>query len=175
MSIRGVANAVGTTTRAVYSLFGSKQGLMDALGAHAFALLRDGVGQLPALPDPIDDLVEAGLVFRRFVVEHPSLFRIAFGTRPDAPLRNRPIVRDASIVALNLLKQRIARLADAGLIDHDRIDEVTFHFDAVCEGLAAVELRENLDPDLAEPRWREGLAAIICGLATAHTPVAPSA
>jgi AcrR family transcriptional regulator len=47
VSIRAVAGEVGTTTRAVYSLYGSKQSLMDALAARAFDLLRDGVGQLP--------------------------------------------------------------------------------------------------------------------------------
>ena len=130
VSIRAVASAVGTTTRAVYSLYGSKQGLMDALAVHAFDLLRDGVSQLPATQAPVDDLVEAGLIFRRFAVEHPSLFRIAFGSTRDGPIRARPLVRNAAGVALDVLKTRIARLADARLIDSDRIDKVTLHFDA---------------------------------------------
>ena len=36
LSVRVVAHATGTTTRAVYSLFGSKDGLVVALGKRAF-------------------------------------------------------------------------------------------------------------------------------------------
>ena len=170
VSIRAVAAEVATTSRAVYSLYGSKQGLMDALATRAFDLLRDGVGRLPTTPAPVDDLVEAGLIFRRFAVEHPSLFRIAFGSTRESPIRARPVVRDAASIALDVLKTRIARLADAGLIDSDRIDEVTLHFDAVCEGLAAIELRGTFPPEAAERLWTDGLTATIRGLASREIP-----
>ena len=65
LSVRGVADEVGTTTRAVYSLFGSKDGLIAALGVQAFEFLRTGLETLPLLDDPAADLVETGLVFRR--------------------------------------------------------------------------------------------------------------
>jgi AcrR family transcriptional regulator len=75
LSVRRVADEAGTTTRAVYSLFGSKQGLVIALGKRAFELLGTAIAALPTTPDPAADLVEAGVaVFRRFAVEHPSLF-----------------------------------------------------------------------------------------------------
>jgi AcrR family transcriptional regulator len=170
VSIRTVASKVGTTTRAVYSLYGSKQGLMDALAVHAFHLLHDGVGQLPTTQASVEDVVEAGLVFRRFAVEHPSLFRIAFGSTREGPIRARPLVRHAAIVALDVLKTRIARLADAGLIDGDRVDEVTLYFDALCEGLAAVELRGTFPPEAAERIWTDGLTAIVRGLASREIP-----
>jgi AcrR family transcriptional regulator len=170
VSMRAVAGEVRTTTRAVYSLYGSKQGLMDALAAQAFHLLRDGVGRLPTTPAPVDDLIEAGLMFRRFAVEHPALFRLTFANTRDGPMRARPVVRDAAIVALDALKTRIARLADAGLIDGDRIDEVTLHFDAVCEGLATVELRGTFPPETAERLWTDGLIAILRGLASREIP-----
>jgi AcrR family transcriptional regulator len=78
LSVRRVAGAVGTTTRAVYSVFGSKDGLVVALGARAFDLLRAAIDLVPATDDPAADLVEAGVgVFRRFVLQHPALFRLA--------------------------------------------------------------------------------------------------
>lgn len=170
VSVRAVAKEVGTTTRAVYSLYGSKQGLMDALALFAFDLLRDGVERLPATQAPLDDLVEAGLVFRQFAIEHPSLFRIAFGDTRGSPMRARPTVRNAAIVALNALRAKIARLADAGLIDHDRVDEVTLHFDAMCEGLAAIELRGTFPVDAGRRLWTQGLAAVVRGLASGEIP-----
>ncbi|SRR6266511_2490402 len=60
LSVRTVAARVGTTTRAVYSLFGSKERLMAALGVRAFEMLGAGVAALPTTADPAADLVAAG-------------------------------------------------------------------------------------------------------------------
>jgi len=77
LSVRRLADDVGTTTRAVYTLFGSKDGLLVALGTRAFAMLGASIAELPETEDPAADLVEAGVaVFRRFAIGHPSLFGI---------------------------------------------------------------------------------------------------
>ena len=45
LSVRAVAEAAGTTTRAVYSLFGSKDGLLvEALARDAFEFLFTEIG-----------------------------------------------------------------------------------------------------------------------------------
>src|SRR6266511_3423262 len=77
LSIRRVAEEVRTTTRAVYTLFDSKDRLLVALGARAFEVLGEKVEALPRTRDPTADLIEAGArVFRRFALDHPALFRI---------------------------------------------------------------------------------------------------
>src|SRR5690348_11486046 len=73
LSLREVAAEAGTSTRAVYSLFGSKDGLVAALGARAFELLHEGLDALPVTDDARQDVIEAALMFRRFALEHPSL------------------------------------------------------------------------------------------------------
>ena len=79
-SVRAVAREVGTTTRAVYSLFGSKEGLLvDAMAQTAYAFLADGMDALGETDDPVEDLVAVGVpVFRTLVLEHPAPYRIAF-------------------------------------------------------------------------------------------------
>src|SRR5262250_3269254 len=60
-SVRAVADEAGTTTRAVYSLFGSKDGLLvDALAQGAFDYLTDGIDALTRTGDPVADLVAVG-------------------------------------------------------------------------------------------------------------------
>jgi len=77
VSVRALADEVHTTTRAIYSLFGSKDGLIAALGARIFDLLAAAVDAVPTTQDPGADLVEAGVKgFRRLVVEHPALFQL---------------------------------------------------------------------------------------------------
>jgi AcrR family transcriptional regulator len=165
LSVRGVAGDVGTTTRAVYSLFGSKEGLIAGLGAHAFDLLRVGVAASPTTAAPQGDLVETGLVFRRFATEHPALFRIAFQSNPS-PMRDTPAVREAASLALGALTERIARLDDPGpgLVNGLDPARATLHFHAVCEGLAGLELRCAFPSEAAEAVWREGLSAVVRGL-----------
>jgi AcrR family transcriptional regulator len=158
LSVRGVAAEVGTTTRAVYSLFGSKDGLVSALGVQAFELLRQGLEALPASDDPRADLVEAGLMFRRFAIEHPSLFAIGIQHAPASPA-----VRRTGSEARDVLKGRIRRLADAGRLGGRTVDDGTLQFHALCEGLAMLELRGTYPEPVGERMWREGLGALVAG------------
>src|SRR5262245_18565343 len=79
LSVRAVADHAGTTTRAVYSVFGSKEGLVDALAQTAFEFLFDTIARLPETDDPAADLVAVGVhAVRPLATEHPALYRIAF-------------------------------------------------------------------------------------------------
>jgi len=161
LSVRGVAADVGTTTRAVYSVFGSKSGLVDALASRAFELLHEGLDALPVTDDPAADLVEAGLMFRRFATGHPSLFALGFLQHRMAS----PAVRRTATDALDVLRQRVQRLADAGRLGGRTVESATRQFDALCEGLAFVELRGWPIPGGVEAMWREGLGALVAGFA----------
>jgi|SRR4051794_4798284 AcrR family transcriptional regulator len=165
LSVRGVADAIGTTTRAVYSLFGSKDGLVAALGAQAFEFLRAGLEALPESDDPAADLVETGLVFRRLAIERPALYTI--GVQHD--LRDLPrwqAVCDAADEAFAALVRRVARLDAAGLLAERTVIEATLQFHALCEGLATLERRGvRRTPFDAEHVWRAGLGALIAGFA----------
>lgn len=168
LSVRRVAHEAGTTTRAVYSLFASKDGLVAALGARAFGLLGAAVEALPATDDPVADLVEAGAVgFRSFVLGHPALFRVAvqhIAVTPEIASRFRP----AAQASLAHLERRIARLDEAGLLGGRSVHDAACQFHALCEGLAALELRGVLIPDDAADRvWHDALAALATGFAAA--------
>jgi AcrR family transcriptional regulator len=162
ISLRALAHDAGTTTRAVYSLFGSKDALLGALGIRAFDLLGDEIRALPATERPADDLVEAALVFRRFAVEHPALFAIAFH-RADPAVS--PRFRPAASEALAVLHKRFEPLADAGLLGGRSVPEAALQFHSLCEGLASVELRGiPLAPD-PDTFWRSAVQALIAGFA----------
>ena len=171
LSVRGIAAQVGTTTRAVYSLFGSKDGLIAALGVQAFEFLRTELGALPLTGDPAADLVETGLVFRRLAIERPALYSI--GVERDLPaLPPWQPVCDAADAAFDVLVQHVARLGDAGLLGDQDVMEATLQFHALCEGLATLERRGRRAPFDAERVWRAGLRSLIAGFAS--PPQAPA-
>jgi AcrR family transcriptional regulator len=167
LTVRATAGAADTTTRAVYSLFGSKEGLVDALAERAFELLHAGLDELPETDEPAADLVEVGVgVFRAFVLEHPSLFRLAF-QRIVPGLRAGPEVTEARQRTLARLEARIQRVAHAGLLADTPVRDATVQFNAMCEGLANAELRAGtlrILPEGDEERaWRDGLLTLIRG------------
>ena len=157
------------STRAVYSLFGSKEGLLvDALAQEAYTLLADGMEKQNETDDPVADLVELGISLYRqkFVVEHPGLYRIAF-QRVVPDFRAGPELTAARERALAGLMGKIQRVADAGLLGSTSVRDGAVAFNAMAEGLANSELRGttlSILPQGDEERaWRDALAALVRG------------
>ena len=168
LSVRATADAAGTTTRAVYSLFGSKDGLVAGLARRAYEILGTAIARVPVTDDPAGDIVEAAVrVFRAMAVDNPAAYRITFlRGAPDVDFG--PSTRQAAGHALGLLRQRFERLDAAGGIARRTVEEATLQFHALCEGLAAIELRDPrlLGPD-PERMWRRTIATLVGGLAVA--------
>lgn len=168
LSVRGVADEVGTTTRAVYSLFGSKDALIVALGTRAFEMLGSAIAAQAETDDPAADLAEAGVeVFRRFATGHPSLFKI--GVQLASPqLRSEfgaPVVESFAG-----LQAKVERVKDAGRLGGRTVRDAALEFHALCEGLSAVELRGLMPPGQETRIWRDALTALVAGFATAAGP-----
>jgi AcrR family transcriptional regulator len=162
LSLREVAQDAGTTTRAVYSLFGSKQALLGALGVRAFNLLQEQDDTLPATDQPVQDLIDVALGFRRFALEHPALFMIAFH-RADPAIW--PQFRAAAQDALAVLDKRFEPLAAAHLLGGRSIAEASTQFRALAEGVAWTELRGNPLPPDPQRFWRNAFHALLTGFA----------
>ena len=164
LSVRAVADEIGASTRAVYSTFGSKEGLLGALAKRSFDMLRDAIAELPHTNDPARDLVQAALtVFRPMAVEHPSLFRIAFlRAAPDIEMGSD--VTDAARSGYELLTQRVQRLGDADLLGGRDVQDATREFNALCFGMAVTELLNpsQLGPD-PQRAWRAAFETLIGG------------
>jgi AcrR family transcriptional regulator len=171
LSVRGVADQVGTSTRAVYSVFGSKDGLLVALGTRAYEMLGTGIRAMPVTKTPADDLVEAGVeVFRNFAVGHPSLFRIAV-QRTIGPPGLAEAFTATQIGAFEGLQAIVARLEAAHRLGGRTVRDAATQFHALCEGLAALELRGQIGPDDGERIWREALRALVVGWSASTRPV----
>jgi AcrR family transcriptional regulator len=167
LSVRAVADAAHTTTRAVYSTFGSKEGLIDALAQTAFEFLHSEIEKLSETDDPVRDAVDIAVkVFRRLAVEHPVLYRIAF-QRVAPTLRAGPEVAEARERAFAQLQRKIRRLEQAGLLGKTSLQEATVAIEAMMEGLANAELRGRTLPILPAGKekqaWRRALTTLIRG------------
>ncbi len=168
-SVRAVADEAGTTTRAVYSLFGSKEALLvDALAQSAFEFLFTEMEALPVTDDPVSDLLDVGRVFRRLVIEHPAWYRIAF-QRVVPGLDPGPELTVAHERAWAQLRAKVQRVADADLLGDKPVNDARVEFNAMLEGLANAELRGTVFPNLPAGRedesWRAALSTVVGGFA----------
>lgn len=161
LSLRAVAAGAGTSVQAVYSVFGSKEALLGALGARAMEILREGVEAVAVTDRPVHDLAEIALVFRRFALEHPALFEVAF-QRVDPAVW--PRFEAAAAEAMRALTDHFQRLSEARLLPRRSLREAVVAFHGMCEGLAGVELRGRLGADLDPERlWRHSFTALVTG------------
>ena len=79
LSLRTLAADVGTSTTAVYALFGGKPGLLAALHAEAFARLGARLDAVPVGADPVEDLVALGRAYRDAALADPHFYEVMFG------------------------------------------------------------------------------------------------
>lgn len=152
VSVRRVADRAGTTTRAVYALFESKAGLIEALAAKGYTLLADLVNSIPRSDDPKADLIAVGGAFRTFAIEHPTMFRLAF-ERAQAEVFSVEGVTEAAVASYEALIDLIERAQESGGIDPNRRpDEIAFMIHSVCQGLAGSELAAK-PPPIGSGMW----------------------
>ena len=166
VSVRSAAAAAGTSTRAVYALFGSKEGLVQALAQRAYELLMDRVAAVPVTDDPSADLIAAAVRgFRAFALDHPDLFRLVFTTQL---LRARLTTESNATrtAALRQLTERIERLKKSGVARGHSVEELTLLVDVICSGLAMREICGVIDGAHAERLWSDALGALLRGLST---------
>jgi AcrR family transcriptional regulator len=148
ISVRAVADAAGTSTRAVYAVFGSKQALIDALAERGYRRLTGLVEAVAETDDPAADLVTAGVEgFRAFALEEPALFRLTFEQVSADLLAQESVARAARDSYASLLVW-VRRLRATGGVHPDRSDAwCCFAFHAACQGLASCELASWSPPE----------------------------
>jgi AcrR family transcriptional regulator len=179
ISVRAVAEATGTSSRAVYAVFGSRQALVDAVAERGYQGLATLVDRVPVTDDPVADLVAAGVDgFRAFATAEPEIFRLTF-EQVSAEVLARPRVGRAALAAYRALERRVVRAQEAGAVHRARdVETVVFAFHSACQGLASSELAAASPPrgpgfwpmlagrDLRQV-WTTALRALVTGLGSA--------
>lgn len=161
---RKVAATAGTSTPAVYELFGDKGGLIREVFFRGFQLLGTRLSRLRESGDPHADLIAAIGVFRQFVRANPVLAEVMF-SRPFADFQPGPNEARAGSAVRESIVGRVRRCIDAGLLAGDPTD-VAHVLLAVAQGLAAQETAGWLGTSRAsvDRRWALGIRAVLDGL-----------
>jgi AcrR family transcriptional regulator len=164
VSVRRVAEEAGTTTRAVYSVFGSKQGLEQALHEAMFERLDELLRETPTTNDPRADLLAQRVPYRRWATERPERYAALMRFIGPRAAPRSPAGLALARAAEARLREAITRCAEAGLIADDDVDALVLEWRAVGHGLAEFEIHGVLKD--ADDSWRSVFAALIDGYAS---------
>lgn len=149
MTTRRLAAMAGTTTQAIYTEFGGKEGIARAMYREGFARLEARMRDVGATSDPFFDLLQQGRVYREAALDSPHFYDVMFGSpipqfTPDAD------DLAASRIAHDLLSAAIERvIATGALVDGADADEIAQWLWAVVHGVVSLELHGAMELDAA--------------------------
>ena len=161
---RRVARGAGTSTPAVYELFGDKAGLVREVFFEGFRMLRRRFDELDQSDDPRADLVSVIEVFRAFVRDNPVLADVMF-SRPFADFDPGPGELRAGSAVRELIVATVTRCTDAGVLDGNQAD-ISHALLALAQGLASQETAGWLGTSKVsmDRRWALAVSAMLNGL-----------
>ena len=178
--LRRVASAAHVSTMCVYSRFGDKVGLLNAVYLAGFERLTLAMSTVEHRGDPIRRIVELGLAYRRFAVANPALYSLMFerlvGFEPPAQLRSQVLESTFELVV-----EAVRQARDQGMIEAESPLVAAYTLWTAAHGAVSLELthatRRPLSgwlidsKDAGEDIFRQALETTLRGLA----PKSPAA
>ena len=140
LTVRRIAAAAGGSTMNVYSRFGGKDGVIDALLIEGFEKLTEVIVAAYSRASATDDLMTCALAYREFALAYRTHYELMF----DRAIRGYQM-SDAAVAAamasLGSLASRIQYEMDKGNIRQGDAMETATIFWAACHGPVSLELR----------------------------------
>lgn len=160
VSLRRVAEAADTSTQAVYTCFGGKPGLIDALYREGYARLADRLAEVDADLEPLDRIRALGAAYRERALADPHLYEL-MTAHPIAGYEPPAASRRAARATLQPLVDAAGDAVSAGLLvgEPARIAHLLW---AAGHGFVGLELH-GLAPDDPDAAYRRMTDALLDG------------
>jgi AcrR family transcriptional regulator len=147
LTVRGLAAAAGCSTMIVYSGFGGKEGVLDALYAEGFSHLSAALDAVPVTDDPVADLYQCAEVYRTFARDHRTYYAVMFD-RAVPDFEPSDPSRAMALGALDALTVRVKRAIDLGAARPVDARMLAACLWAAMHGMVSLELAEVSPTDL---------------------------
>jgi len=138
LTVRKVASAAGCSTTGVYTWFGGKNELVDAIFISGFDSFRDALSSATADPG-LDSLVALAFEYRRWAHAHPTEYQVMFArVVPEHAPSDR--AQAAALSAFAVLVDAVESNRSAARIGHVDTELFTCHFWATVHGHIMLDL-----------------------------------
>ena len=175
LTVRRIATAAGMSTMNVYSRFGGKDGVIDALYADGYRRLLAEVDAIPTGDDVPDDLLKIASTYRSWALANPRYYAIMFRSAVPGFTPSTESIEGAR-AGLAKLVERVATGQERGDITAAagyEASEIAVWLWATCHGMISLELdgvgSEGVDWSAV---YTNGTRIAVRGL---HPSVAPAA
>jgi AcrR family transcriptional regulator len=139
LTMRRLAAALGCTTTVLYTMFGGKQGLIDAMYREGFERLTARMRAIPSDAPPAERLRLSGLAYRENALASPQLYQLAFGgAAPEH--RPGPEAAAAAEASLEPLIEIVQACIDAGIFRPENPRFIAQVLTAAAHGAVSLEL-----------------------------------
>lgn len=160
LTVRRIAHEAGLSTINVYSRFGGKDGLVEQLYLEGFRRLADAMNAVPTTDDPLGDLLQCGLAYRQFALEHTTYYAVMFDRAvPEFEPRDETLV--AATGTLELLAARVERAVQAGVFAPTDSLHTAATIWAACHGSMSLELKSVGPPQVDWKRVYEQVLVVV--------------
>jgi AcrR family transcriptional regulator len=157
LTLRRVADEVGTSTMAVYTHFGGMQNLRQEVRREGFARLRAHLDGVRPGGDPLADLARLGWAYHDNALENPNLYRAMFMDSAE------PAPDGIGLDTFEQLVTGVDRCLAAGRFRAADPYGLALQLWSMAHGVIALQLSGLLDASLAvdtlEAGWRHLCAA----------------
>ncbi|MEV7966320.1 TetR/AcrR family transcriptional regulator [Sphaerisporangium sp. NPDC088356] len=146
LTVRRIATEAGCPTTVVYTMFGNKEGLAEALYLEGFERFRRRLAAVPRHPDPLEYLTSLGPAYREACLAEPGYYSVMFekaipGFQPSE--RARTLAR----AAVNVLDRAIADCISAGYLVPTQPRKIADCLWAAAHGAVSLERAGHLRDD----------------------------
>lgn len=139
LTVRRMATEAGVAPMGVYSRFGGKRGVLDALLARGFDQLAAALDAVEDL-DPLGALAEAARRYRSFAKRHPALYGLMFD-RAIPGWQPSPGALSHAAASFGQLARHVSTAMAAGALAEGDPAEVAQRLWSASHGVVSLELR----------------------------------
>ncbi|MFI6630425.1 TetR/AcrR family transcriptional regulator [Nonomuraea fuscirosea] len=160
LTVRRISAEVGCSTKVIYTLFGGKDGLSEALWLEGFARFERRLLEVPAHDDPLARLHEGLAAYRDYALSEPDYYRVMFQGAMPGFKAGEESVRVAKRT-FDLLVRGVAACLEAGVLRGGTAAEIADVLWMAMHGAVSLEISDFFDQGEAEQRYRLLCASVL--------------
>lgn len=167
LTVRRVAHEAGCSTIGVYTWFGGKDGLVDAIWTQGFGSFAAALRRAKPVDSPLGRLKAQALAYRRWALRHPRHYRVMFLNAVVDHVPSDAAI-EVSLAAFTSLQEAVREASDRGELNTDDLDAVALAMWGMAHGLVSIELADAAPPradtkKLADRAYAVAMASMVRG------------
>lgn len=151
LTVRAVAVASGYSTTGIYTWFGGKDGLLEAIYRDGFSRFRDFIAEADSLSEPRERLQAAGERYWQWALANSTHYLLMFAGVPTLFTPSPEAAAEADLSFTDLVTRSAAFTSD----------DVAHHIWATLHGYTMLQIAMPAAEAQSFDRLREGLARML--------------